>query len=237
VVPPTTTSTTLIGQSGAVNFPNTPVLSQAAQLMVASGFDRSGNGPWHEDFGVPFTLHLVVDTGDPWAAATAPVLQAQLEAAGFAVTTYSVNSAVQAGEVLANGFADLALVPRTASTFLSQSLAWYTMVLGTPGQNGSEDWSDYDNAALNQLLTTASEQLNPNTAASDYALADTQLWDEMVALPLFTEPSTLAWSRKIGGVVPTPVSDSLLWYAQYWAVRVAESTSSTTPALPGQGTS
>jgi peptide/nickel transport system substrate-binding protein len=238
VTPPTTTSTTLIGQgTNAVNFPDTPVLNQAAQLMVASGFDRTDGGPWHEDFGVPFTLHLVVDTGDPWAAAAAPVIEAQLQAAGFNITHYSVNTADQAGEVLANGFANMALLPRTNSTFLSQSLAWYTDLLGAPGQNGSQDWSDYDSSTLEQLLTTASQQLNPNTAATEYAQADTELWDEMVALPLFTEPVAMAWSNRLGGVVTTPKSDSLLWFAQYWAVRVPEAVNNTTPQLPGQSTS
>ena len=37
-----------------------------------------------------------------------------------------------------------------------------------------------------------------------------------------------------GGVMPMPRSDSLLWFAQLWAVRVPESTSNTTPSLPGQ---
>lgn len=230
----TTTSTTLIGQGGTVNFPVTPSLNQAATLMEASGFDRSGSGPWHEDFGVPFTLHMVIDAGDPWAAATGPLIKAQLEAAGFDVTTYTVNSAAQAGAVMALGFADLALLPRTSSSFLSQTLAWYTTLLGPAGDNGSQDWSNYDNSSFTQLVSTASKQLNPNTAAAEYALADTQLWDEMVALPLFAEPSTLAWNRDVGGVIPTPKSNSLLWYAQYWAVRVPESTSNTTPALPGQ---
>jgi ABC-type transport system substrate-binding protein len=113
-------------------------------------------------------------------------------------------------------------------------LAWYTNLLGPPGRNGSQNWTGYSNGQFDQMVTTASQQLNPDTAATSYNQADTQLWDEMVSLPLFPEPSALAWSRKIGGVVPTPRSDSLLWYAQYWAVRVPESTSNTTPSLPGQ---
>jgi peptide/nickel transport system substrate-binding protein len=229
---PTTTSTTLIDQGGSVNFPTTPSPQQAIALMTASGFDRTDGSPWHTDFGVPLTLHLVVDDGDPWAAATAPQLVSQLQSAGFSVSLYSANSSVQAGEVMSNGFADLALLPRTSTPFLSQSLAWYTTLLGPPGQNGSEDWTSYSNSAFNQLVTTASQQLNPNTAATDYAMADTQLWTDLVAIPLFTEPSTLVWSRKVGGVVPTPTSDSLLWYAQFWAVRVPEPTNNTTPSLP-----
>ena len=60
------------------------------------------------------------------------------------------------------------------------------------------------------------------------------LWDDMVSLPLFAEPTMLVWSRTIGGVTPMPRSTSLLWFAQLWAVRVPESTNNTTPSLPGQ---
>ena len=56
----------------------------------------------------------------------------------------------------------------------------------------------------------------------------------MVGLPLFVEPSTLVWSRTVGGVTPTPMSNSLLWYAQTWAVRVPESTNNTTPHRRGR---
>jgi ABC-type transport system substrate-binding protein len=228
------TSTTLIGQGGSVDFPTTPVPDQAVALMTASGFERTDGSPWHTDFGAPFTLHLVVDEADPWAKATAPMMQDELQEAGFAMSVTSVDSATEAGTILADGFADMALVPRTGSPYLSQGLAWYTLALGAAGENGSQDWSGYANEPLTDLLNTASQQLNPNTAAIDYTQADETLWDNMVALPLFAEPSTLVWSRTLGGIEQTPKSDSLLWYAQQWAVRTPEPTNSTTPSLPGQ---
>jgi ABC-type transport system substrate-binding protein len=200
--------------------------------MTASGFVRAPGVPWHSAFGVPFELHLVVDDGDPWAAATAPQLISQLESAGFAVSEYSVPSASQAGAVMADGFADLALLPRTSSSFLSQTMAWYTTLLGPPGQNGSQDWTGYSNSAFNQLVTTASQQLSPSAAATDYAMADVDLWGDLVSLPLFTEPSALVVNRSIGGVTATPTSDSFLWYGQFWDVRKAEPTTNTTPTLP-----
>jgi len=83
-------------------------------------------------------------------------------------------------------------------------------------------------------VQTASQQLNPNTAATYYDQADSMLWDEMVSLPLYAEPTVLVWNRKVGGVIASPRGDSLLWLAQLWAVRVPESTSNTTPTLPGQ---
>ena len=83
-------------------------------------------------------------------------------------------------------------------------------------------------------MTTASQQLNPNTALTYYDQADAMLWQDMVSLPLYVEPTMLVWSRTIGGVSTTPRSNSLLWSAQLWAVRVPEATNSTTPSLPGQ---
>jgi ABC-type transport system substrate-binding protein len=228
----TSTSTTVIGQGGSVNFPITSSPTQANALMVASGFARTPPGTWHSAFGVPLPLPMVVDEGDPWAAAVAPQLQAQLESAGFAVSLLPAAGVTAAGDILSDGTADLALMPQTTSPFLSQAMAWYSTLLGPPGQDGSQDWTDYDSSTFNNLVTTASRQLNPVTAATNYAAADTQLWDDVVALPLFAEPSTLVWSRKVSGVVAVPIGNSLLWYAQYWAVRVPENTSNTTPPLP-----
>jgi peptide/nickel transport system substrate-binding protein len=228
----TSTSTTTIGEGGSINFPATPSPAQASALMIASGYSRPASGSWQNVFGVTLSLRLVVDDGDPWALATASQLQSQLKNAGFAVSIIPAASATAAGEELSDGSADMALLPRVASPFLSQSVAWYSDLLGPPGQDGSQDWSNYESTAFDNLITTASQQLNPTTAATDYTAADMLLWEDVVAVPLFTEPSALVWSRKAGEVTPTPTSDSLLWYAQYWSVRVPEATTNTTPPLP-----
>ena len=236
-VPPssTSTSTTVIGAGGSVNFPVTPVPDQAAAFIEDSGLNRDGGTQYyHSAFGAPFQLHMVYDATDPWASEAAPAIRAELDAAGLDTTLAPVNGASQTGQVLADGFADLAVLPVTFSPYMSQTLAWYTMLLGPPGKNGSEDWTNYSNTKFDQTVQAASEQLSPNAAAAEYTQADTQLWDEMVSLPLYAEPAALAWSRTIGGMQPMPRSTSLLWFAQLWAVRHPESTSNTTPSLPGQ---
>jgi len=234
-VPTSSTSTTVIGAGGSVNFPVAPVPQQADALLQASGLIRTPGDPYfHSAFGVPFQLHMVYDASDPWAAAAGPVIKSELQAAGLDTTLLPVDGASKTGQVLADGFADLALMPVTFSPNLSQMLSWYTTLLGPAGKNGSQDWTNYSNHHFDQLVETASQQLNPDKAAGYYSQADTQLWDDVVSLPLFAEPTALAWSRTIGGVTPTPRSDSLLWFAQYWAVRVPETTNNTTPTLPGQ---
>jgi peptide/nickel transport system substrate-binding protein len=228
------TSTTTIGAGGSVNFPVTPVPTQAATFIAASGLERTPGDPYyHSSFGAPFQLHMVYDSSDPWATAAAPVIQSELVAAGLDTTLLPVAGATQTGETLAAGFADLAVLPQTFTPYMSQTVGMYTQLLGPTGKNGSQDWTGYSDSKFDQLVTTASEQLNLTTAMGFYTQADTMLWDNMVSLPLFAEPTVLVWSRTIAGVNAEPRSTSLLWFAQYWAVKVPESTSNTTPSLPG----
>ena len=232
---PSSTSTTVIGAGGSVNFPVTSVPTQAAALIESTGLVKTPGSPYYRSaFGAPFALHIVYDTSDPWAVAAAPVLRSDLNDIGLDTMLYPANGATQTGEVLADGFADMAILPVRFTPYLSQTLAWYSNLLGPPGKNGSQNWTNFSNTQFDQLVQTASQQLNPNTAATYYTQADTMLWDEMVSLPLYAEPTVLVWSRRVGGVAATPRSDSLLWLAQLWAVRVPQSTSNTTPTLPGQ---
>jgi ABC-type transport system substrate-binding protein len=235
IPPPTSsTSTTAIGAGGSVNFPVSPVPTQAAAFIAATGLVRTPGDPYyHSSFGAPFQLHMVYDSSDPWATAAAPVIQSELQAAGLDTTLLPVAGATQTGKTLAAGFADLAVLPQTFTPYMSQTVGMYTQLLGPTGKNGSQDWTGYSDNKFDQLVTTASEQLNLTTAMGLYAQADTMLWDNMVSLPLFAEPTVLVWSRTIAGVNAEPRSTSLLWFAQYWAVKVPESTSNTTPSLPG----
>jgi peptide/nickel transport system substrate-binding protein len=234
-VPTSSTSTTVVGAGGSVNFPVTPVPTQAASFIAMSGLERTPGDPYyHSAFGAPFALHMVYDSSDPWATSAAPTIRAELAAAGLDTTLLPVVGAAQTGQVLAAGFADLAVLPVTFTPYMSQALSWYTTSLGPAGKNGSQDWTGFSSSQFDQLVDTASQQLNPDTAAGYYTKADTLLWDEMVSLPLFAEPAVLVWSRTIGGVTAMPQSTSLLWFAQLWAVRAPESTNNTTPSLPGQ---
>ena len=84
--------------------------------MAASGYSRAGTGTVAQRLRrAARPCNLAVDDGDPWAAGAAPQLQAQLESAGFAVSLTPAASAAAAGELLADGSADLALVPRTTT--------------------------------------------------------------------------------------------------------------------------
>ena len=134
-LPPSSTSTTTIGAGGSVNFPLTSVPTQAAAFIAASGLDRTPGDPYyHSSFGVPFQLHMVYDSSDPWATAAAPAIQSELQAAGLDTTLLPVAGATQTGKTLAAGFADLAVLPQTFTPYMSQTVGMYTQLLGPHGE-------------------------------------------------------------------------------------------------------
>ena len=105
-----------------------------------------------------------------------------------------------AGAALSGGSADLALIPRTTSPFLSESRG---LVLGPArarrARTARRTGRTTTARTFDSLVTKASQQLNPGTpAATDYTAADLQLWDDLVALPLFTEPRRWSGAARSG---------------------------------------
>jgi peptide/nickel transport system substrate-binding protein len=204
----------------ATPFPPGANLAATSRLLVASGMLRLGKGPWTLLTGKPLTLRMAVDVGDPWASAAAPIVVRELDAAGLPVNVLDASSAQAAGLALARGAADMALLPMHSSPYPSQAIAWYTPLLGAPGTGGSQDWTNFDDPTLDALVEKASEELNPVDAYPLYAKVDAALWQQMVALPLFTQPVVFVWSGRTAGVSPNPDGPSLLWAVQNWAIRV-----------------
>jgi peptide/nickel transport system substrate-binding protein len=223
------TSTTSGKSPTATPFPPTAALGTTDRILTNLGYVKPVGGTWQDVAGKPVTLRVAVDDGDPWAQQAAPELEHQLSVAGFVVDVVSAPDAQSAGTDLSTGAADLALLPMHSSPFPSQAIGWYTTLLGPAGSNGSQDWSGFNDPTLDGLLEKASEELNPIDAAPIYTQVNALLWQDMVALPLFTQPTLLAWSGTTAGVAPDPNVPSLLWSVQTWSTRVPPTSPDTQP--------
>jgi len=230
VGPPTTTTL----PPGSAVFPSGADLASSARELTNAGYFRAIGGPWSDVAGQPLTLRLVVDGADAWATATADLLADQLTRAGVVVDLSSAPSAAAAGTELEAGSVDAALVPLTTGPYTTETSAWYTPLLGFAGESGSQDWTNFDSTKVNQLFTQAMQELDPVTAQPFYAQADQVLWTEMVALPLFAEPTALAWSDFTTGIGPNPYGPGLFWQLDTWGLQIAEPVNYVgTPTLPG----
>jgi len=214
----------------ALPFPLTDDDAAVARDLTAAGYTRAPlSSTWTEPNGKPFVVRLVVDAGDRWATRAATVIVDQLAAAGITATVTTEPDATATGLQLSSGAADAGLLPMTATPYPTEATAWYTPMLGPPGSGGSEDWTNYDDPAFNNLLTQAAQQLNPVKASPIYAQADLMLWNSMVALPLFAEPTVLAWSSYSSGIGPNPFGPGLLWFPETWGIRVPPTSTVTAP--------
>jgi peptide/nickel transport system substrate-binding protein len=226
---PTTAST-----SGSVYGP-TGDLAESTHLLELRGCTKAADGTWLLPTGSPLVLHVGLDTGDAFANRSGSLLVSQLQHEKFTVQVTPAPSTSATGALLASGAVDMAVVPMFASAYPTQATAWYTPTLGPPGYFGSQNWMNLSDPAVGNLLSSAGRQLNPVTAQPMYNQVDQILWSQMVALPLYAEPYTLAWSVRTNGVTDSPFSADLLWYAQNWALAVPEPKgSSATPTVPSR---
>jgi peptide/nickel transport system substrate-binding protein len=187
-------------------------------LLKSVGFHQNPQGAYVDGAGKPLTVRMAVQTGDPWIEDVANLISAELRSAGIAVVTIPVaGTAGMEAAVAANSY-DMALVTRVASPFQSVTAAWFSDGMGPADSYGTQDWSKFDDPQVDQLFSDAAQALNPVTGGTIYTQIDDQLWDQMVALPLFEEPAMVAYGVQLANVEYNPSIDGLLWNAPLWTV-------------------
>ena len=192
-------------------------LSTADTLLRSLGYTKSASGQYVDAAGRPFTVRLAVEEGGPWIAEAASGLEAQLRAAGITVTAFTVQGAAGLTAAAAADSYDMALVTRTAAAFQSATAGWYSDGQGRQGVNDQQNWSRLDDPQVDQLFLQAAQELNPVTGAAAYAQIDDQLWDQMVALPLFGEPALVASGVEMSNALYNPSVDGILWNVSLWS--------------------
>jgi peptide/nickel transport system substrate-binding protein len=189
----------------------------AARLLRTAGYERDAGGTWVCPGGIPLTVRLAVEGGQPWLVSAAFGIVAELRSAGVVLVPSVVDGPAGLRAASAAGAYDLALVVRPSSPFQSVTQAWYAPPPPHAGPADQQDWSRFDDPEVEQLFAKAATILNPVTGGSVYAQIDDQLWDQMVALPLFGLPGVEANGVRLSGVAYNPTEDGLLWNAGQWS--------------------
>ncbi len=188
------------------------------RLLRSLGYHPDPSGAYVDAAGQPFTVRMAVEQGDPWINGVASALAAQLESQGIGVTTVPVDGPAGLAAAAAANAYDMALVTRVSGPFPSATEGWYSNTAAHPGSLDSQDWSQFDDPQVDQLFVQAAQDLNPTTGAAVYAQIDDQLWDQMVALPLFGEPALLANGAQIANTTYNPSVDGVLWNVALWTL-------------------
>ena len=189
----------------------------AARLLRSAGFTRDTNGSWVGLGGTPLTVRCAVQGGNSWLVSSAYGLVEQLQSEGVHVALSVVDGTSGLRVASAAGAFDLALVLRQSSPFQTVTQGWYSPPPAHAGPEDSQNWSRFDDPQVEQLFAQAATVLNPVTGGEVYAQIDDQLWDQMVALPLFGLPGLVAYGVNLSGVAYNPTIDGLLWNSNSWS--------------------
>jgi peptide/nickel transport system substrate-binding protein len=211
--------------------------SAADALLTEGGLIADSRGTWTLH-GVPVTLDLTWSEDDPWSAAVGPLVASQLVGAGFDVDTSPVSGSELFDSVLSTGTFQLALVPVEATAYPSQLAGVFspTVTAGSPGL--AEDWTGYEDPAVDALFTQAENDLSANQDGALYQQIDQDLWQDMPTFPLLAEPDLIAFSASLIGVQDDPGGLGVMWSLDQWTPLVgAPPMSSTTVAKGSEGSS
>jgi len=192
-------------------------LSGTDSLLRSLGYTDTPGNPYVDAAGRPFTVRMAVEEGDPWIDEAAAGIAAQLRAVGITVVVLPVQGAAGLSSAAATNAYDMALVTRTSGPYQSITQGWYTDGTGRWGANDDQNWSRFEDPQVERLFVQAAQQLNPVTGGDTYAQIDDQLWDQMVALPLFGEPGLEANGVQVANAAYNPSVDGILWNVALWS--------------------
>ena len=212
--------------SSAAGAYDQPDPATAEHLLRSLGFSKDASGRYVDVNGNQLTIRLIVETGDPWAPLAGYEIASELRSQGIAVIVGSVAGANGLRAAVAANSYDMAVVTRMTSPFQTQTATWFSDDPDLMSPTDVQDWSGFDDPEVDQLFVQATQALNPVTGGAIYSQVDDQLWDQMVALPLFGEPGLLADGPLIANVVYNDTADGILWNVSTWALLQ--------PGVPGQ---
>ncbi len=175
-------------------------------LPVEPGYVAGGPSSLHATAspyrGPPLGL---VAGSDPYSAAAARYIVAELHAAGIEV---SLDTVASVSAVTAGGHWDMALEPRTLEPFPGPATDAYA-----PGS--STDVDGLDSAVLTALVARAASTTGSSRTAV-IAEIDRLAWQDDVDLPLFALPIDVACQSSVVNVAPNPASQGPAYNAQLW---------------------
>jgi len=207
---------TAYSASSAAGEYTTPDPDSADSLLRSEGYHKDNGGQYVDATGKPLSLRMAVETGDPWIESVATQITAQLRDAGITVVAVPVAGTSGLTQEVVTGTYNMALVTRTAGPYQTETTGWYSTTVGGTGSADQQDWSQFEDPDVDQLYNQASQALDPVVGQAIYNQIDDQLWDQMVALPLFDEPGLMANGVQITGMAYNPSPDGILWNVALW---------------------
>lgn len=195
-------------------------LKKVDSLMTADGWAKGSDGFWAKG-GKRADIEIKTTAGNKRRELTEQIIQDQLKAAGFNVTTNNQKAGDLFGTQLPAGDFEVGLYaqvstqldPADCELFCSSNIP--TAANGNTGQN----WQRVNIPAVDPLLATVDSALDLSTRSTADKQAMKILADNNVALPIDPLPNILLWSKRIVGQVTDHPIFSMFWNMNTWGLK------------------
>ncbi len=193
-------------------------VAQARRMLEGDGYTL-GSAGYFTKYGRTLELRMTTTAGDPLRVHVEDVIRADLKSAGIKVDVANESPDALVGD-LAAGRYQLALYGSTLSPFPSYTAAMFQ----TPseiGGTGKQNWTAFSDHSVDALFEQASQQLDPPRAEATYNQIDRILWSKMISLPLFQDPTFIAYSNQFANIGDNGSSVGPFWDAELWGLKAA----------------
>jgi peptide/nickel transport system substrate-binding protein len=164
--------------------------------------------------GQPVTLGITTDAGDTLHHDVAADIVVTLARIGITVTE---TDSTDLAATLQSGNFDLAVVTSSASPFLSEGAQRY-QTNDHAGQ-GAADLDDISDPTIDAQAAQAAAVPTGRARTAAYQRLDRTLWGDAVSLPLFQEPTLVAWDRTYLNEGPNASPGGATWNMAQWGIR------------------
>ncbi len=224
---------------------DSPHPNLAARQLVQAGYVQGSDNMWHADTktGPVLSFSLLADESDPILEAVAETFVSQMKASGIEVNLVN-QSATQIDNSLLSGSWQLALVTQHSSPFPASFATIYsdpqllaptsntttssasiqsgqstTTTSAASGSTGKPlNYFGYNNTLVDQLFSKAITNPDLFDASEDYNMIDTQLWSDMVSLPIYEDLEIVANTMDVNGVLANPSNSTIFWNLNQWTM-------------------
>ncbi|MFL6137875.1 MAG: ABC transporter family substrate-binding protein [Frankiaceae bacterium] len=185
--------------------------SQAQQTLQAGGWTKSGQ--WYTKNGQTLALDISTTAGNALRQNQETIFKQQMAKVGIKINIKNYPADKFFGDITPNMKYDIADFAWVGTPFpVSSNVDLYKT-------GGGENWLDYSNKNVDQMLGQAIQQTDPKQAISMMNDVDKQLWADIVTMPLYQKPTFIAYRNKYVNIQDNPTNAGPVWNIWDWGVK------------------
>jgi peptide/nickel transport system substrate-binding protein len=182
--------------------------ARVPRMLERNGCRRATDGIYTCD-GQRLSFRFITTAARPQREQIARIIQAQVRKAGIEIVPIFTPSRVLFDEIMPKGDFDLALYTSLASPDPADFNENYVC-----GKRGN--WFGYCNRRVTKDLVKTNEVLSMRSRAALFNRADAEMARDVPLIPLFQQPSLLAFKRNLRGVRDNASVESYTWNSEDW---------------------